>query len=155
MLTFGVLAALGAVVVFLLIAAWTVTHSIAVTWRNGSNIVTGTLTQTFDGEDNRSVAMTASEANKRVSVAFTTTNLKSIFIQNTLAAMTLYTNAASGGSPNDTISIPLGVPFIWQASSGIACPFVGNAGAVTDFYFTSSTAVASTVEIRIGKDATP
>lgn len=41
------------------------------------------------------------------------------------------------GTPQDTISLTAGIPFQWDSSSGLACPF---AGAVTGFYATSTSA---------------
>lgn len=128
-----------------------ITHAIATTWRNGSNTLSATLTKTSTGEDNHSVDLTSSEANHQVLAAFTTSNLKSIYVYCPNAAITLYTNSPSGSSPADTIVIPLGVPFIWQSGSGVVCPFVGASGSVTSLYLTSGTAVACTVEIRILK----
>lgn len=112
------------------------------------------MTQTADGEDNRDVTLTASQANKEVTLAFTTSNLKSIFILAT-QDVKLYTNHASGSNPDDTIQLKANVPFTWQTGTGIPVPFAGNSGDITKIYLTNDAASAADVQIRMLKDATP
>lgn len=125
------------------------THAVTVTWKNGSNQVSGIASKASDGEDNRDVTLTASQADVEVAAAFTTSNLVSIFIYST-QDLTLETNSSS--APDDTFAIKAGRPFFWQKDTGIPIPFTAT---VTKFFLTNGAASAADVNIRILKDSTP
>lgn len=74
-------------------------------------------------------------------IALTRTLLKSIMIFSDQDA-TLCTNAASTGSPEETIALQGGFPIIWSLlQDGLAaCPFSGN---ITAFYLTRATSTAN------------
>lgn len=62
-------------------------------------------------------------------------------------AITLYTNAASGGSPTDTIAIVAGQALVWTlATDGLSkCPLSAD---VTSIYVTNATAAAVAFKLR-------
>lgn len=131
-----------------------VTHKITQTWLSGNNTLAVQVTNTNSAEVNISDTVSTSGTNVEYGVPFTITNLKCIYISST-RDMTLYVNAASTGSPTDTITLTANRPFVWQESTGIEVPFVGTAGVVTKFFFTNGAIGSSTLEIRILKDGTP
>jgi hypothetical protein len=129
--------------------ATSITHSLTTSWKNGNNQLSGIASKTADGEANRSITMTASQADLEVEMAFATADLVSIFILATQDT-TLETNSTS--APDDTFALKAGRPFAWQKDTGIPNPFTA---AVTAFYLTNGAAAANDIEIRVQKDATP
>lgn len=85
-------------------------------------------------------------ANTHYVIAFTRANLKSLCIY-AADVVSIYTNAASGGSPQDTIVMVAGQALVWTlATDGLTkCPFSGN---VTSLYITNATAATVAVKIR-------
>lgn len=94
------------------------------------------------------ISVPTSTTNQENAVAFDAEKLDSIIITTT-ADVTMYTNAASGGSPDDTITLKAGKPFVWFKDNGITRPIDGNSGAITSLFFTNgSSANAAVVRIR-------
>lgn len=139
-------------------SAMTITISASLTEEGeGQGVNTSkTFTVTGDALISATVALGASATNVEILVGFDTAKLKGLMF---LADqdVTLYTNAASSGSPNDTIALAAGVPWIWYEDSGIDIDdlIVGNSGVVTKLYATNGSATAATLRIRGTKDATP
>ena len=100
---------------------------------------------------NASIA--GSAANEQFTFSFTKTKLSSIVMQVMTVAgiLHLYTNDTSGGSPQDTIVLTYGTPFVWHnqmawgGAFNLANPFAGN---VTSLYVSNpgSTAVVLFIE---------
>jgi hypothetical protein len=67
-------------------------------------------------------------------------------------ALTINTNAAADGAPDDTLELVAGVPIVWTADSGQVNPFTAN---VTSLFVTNDGADAATLRILAGIDATP
>ena len=88
--------------------------------------VTVTTTGQNSVEINDSVP--ASTTNKQYTFAFTKTKLQSIVMYCTGVNLTLKTN--SSGTPQDTITLTAGTPFVWLINSGITDPFAGDVTAL-------------------------
>ena len=127
------------------------THTIATTWSRSGETISQSVSVTADGEINADVALTASQANKQVDVAIDVSDLKSLLISSDVNC-TVYTNAASGGSPDQTIAITADKPLIWNQYSGLENPLDTD---VTALYITNGAAAAGTVKIRALLDVTP
>ncbi len=91
-----------------------------------------------------SVALVAATPNQEHDIEINSANIQMLWIQATVAC-TLYTNAASGGSPDDTIALTPNVPVHFSAGTGQTNPFV--AAAVTKVYVTVPGAVAGVLKI--------
>lgn len=94
----------------------------------------------------------ANQTNLPVACAFANAKLKALFIIAT-AAMTVYTNDVSGGSPQETIHLIANVPYCWALGGSCigsdASPLAGN---VTGLYVTNTT--AGTLDVRAVVDPT-
>ena len=102
---------------------------------------TVTLAGSLATEANFSVAGSASNAQQAID--FSQSNLRAIYIK-TDQDLTLKTN--STGSPQETVTLKAGVPFVWVYQSGITNPFAGN---VTATYWSNAGATAANVYIRL------
>ncbi len=120
-----------------------ITHTTRTQWTspNGGVEISGTVSETADAEQNRSLAIAAA-ADQEFDLDFLFADLKSVFMLAT-EAMTVETNATdhAGG---DEIELVADVPFAWTASSGLPNPFTAN---VTKIYVTAAT--AGQLDIRI------
>jgi hypothetical protein len=91
----------------------------------------------------------AASTDLAVAFAFAVAKLKAIFIQAD-RDMTIKTN--SSGSPQETIALKAGQPFMWSLSDGyFAVPFAGN---VTSLFVTLAAGTASVLQIRTVVDPT-
>lgn len=115
----------------------------------GNQTLAGAFTTTNDNFDVIDVSLTSSQANKEHALAFTSTNLKGLWIVMDKAG-TVKTN--SSGSPQETITLVANVPFFWCNTNYIVYPF---AGAVTTLFFTNSIASVATGSIWSVRDGTP
>ena len=99
---------------------------------------------TADEENDFAFQVTAAATNEQHIFGCTSAKLQQIIIESD-QAMTLKTN--SSGSPQDTIVLVAGIPFVWTAGCGMAYPF---AGAVTTGYFTNgSSTLNANVKINM------
>lgn len=109
-----------------------------------------TYTETVSGANNEVVVndtVPKSTTDQHTTIALTRANLKSLMLYSSLA-VTLCTNAASTGSPQETIQLQAGIPLIWSlAQDGLTdCPFSGN---ITGFYWTNASGTTdATVEVQ-------
>lgn len=85
-------------------------------------------------------------ANHLIAWTATRANLLSVCLSSDVA-VTVYTNAASGGSPTDTIPLTAGQVLTWVlATDGLSkCPFSAN---VTAIYVTNASASVAAFKIR-------
>ena len=112
------------------------THTVTRSYKDtSSNVISTQETPTGDTEINVSKTLTAG-TNQELDVAFTVAHLQSVMFSTTTAC-TIYTNAASGSSPQDTIPLVAGQTYIWTlATDGSGkIPFAGN---VTKLYVTNA-----------------
>lgn len=103
-----------------------------------------------DAVDERSVAF--SNTDQQILASFKFANLK-VFHAIADAACHLYSNAASGGAPDDTIALAANAPYQWVTGDGATNPF-SNAD-VTTLYGKKDAAGTVNVTIIIGHDSTP
>lgn len=123
-----------------------ITHHITRTY-TGSDGTGLTLVEAPTGNDEGNFSQSVPiAANTQYHLAFTRANLKSLTIR-AAGNVSIFTNAASGSSPTDTIAVTATTPRIWTlAGDGLAaCPFSAD---VTTIYITNATAGAVQVEIR-------
>lgn len=121
-----------------------ITHTITYGWSGGSGpSISQAVNLTGSEELNFSFSLAGNTTNQQEALAFTKTLLQSIFIYSDTQDITIKTN--STGSPQDTITVLAGDPFVWQADSGITNPFGGN---VTTAYFTNAAGTATNVVVK-------
>jgi hypothetical protein len=129
------------------------THTIGITWSGGTTTVTGSFTNTADGEDNRDVTVPAANTLTPllVNMACDVSQLKSLLISSD-KDISIKTNDPD--TPQETIPIKAGVPYIYVSNAGAnnAVPFAGD---VTVMYFLNAGASPATVKIRMLQDSTP
>lgn len=119
-----------------------ISHTITRSWAgqsSGSPINPVGATFTGTEELNFTLSLAGGATNTQFNLVFTKTSLQSIFIYTDAENVTLKTN--SSGSPQDTITITAGEPYVWDVSSGITNPFAGN---VTSGFVTNSSGTIST-----------
>ena len=90
-----------------------------------------------------------STTNQLVSLAFVLAELLAYYMVSD-KALTIKTNSSS--TPQETISLAAGVPFVYVPGAGLASPFAGN---VTALYATNASGSAAALQIRVLVDATP
>ncbi|HEY4359400.1 MAG TPA: hypothetical protein VGN17_00425 [Bryobacteraceae bacterium] len=126
--------------------AITVNHTVTRTYKNQGSTAR-TLTETVSGNTERNLAVTvsASTNNHEVDLAFLHADLKSLSITSD-QAVTIYTNAASSMSPQDTIPIAAGQVLIWTLATDLIarCPFSDN---VTALFITNTGGTAANIYI--------
>lgn len=88
------------------------------------------------------IALAGAATNQQENIAFNHTNLRGVYIKSD-QDVTLKTN--SSGSPDNTITIKAGIPFVWVYQSGITNPF---SAAVTTTYWTNAGSAAATIFMR-------
>lgn len=117
--------------------------------QNGVNPISSTVTIEADGEDNRTILCEGDIT--AVSISWGADKLRSIYMT-VDGPITLLTNDPD--SPQDTIELTDGHPFVWDYLSGISPQF---AGAVDGFYFEKPDPTQGdvTVIIKVVLDATP
>ena len=130
-------------------------HVLTRTSNDGVAAVTGSETVTAGASPGISELIPAPSTNLQVAFAFTNAKLKSICIYSAVD-MTVYTNDASTGSPQETIHLLAGIPFLWSSTQSYIgasnpSPFAGN---VTSIYVTLGGLTDSTLNIRAIVDPT-
>lgn len=119
------------------------THNVTVSWtENNAGLLQQAVSLTGQLEQNLTFSLAGSTTNELHALAFTTTKLQ-LFLCISDQDITLKTN--SSGSPQDTITIKAGIPFIWYANMGITVPFAGN---VTASYWTNAGSTAANVQVK-------
>lgn len=112
------------------------THTVVTTYKIGSTIfVTASNAYTNNNEINIDEVITDSTSNHQIDVAIDLTDVKSMVLSCD-KDVTVYTNDASGGSPDDTIALAAGVPIVWTIGNVESIPlsvdltalYVTNAG---------------------------
>lgn len=150
---------LGLVLLYMASVAWSTmvvatSYTLAETNEGAGITTTSSVTLTGDSNISTTPALLASTANQQVNCNFTVSRLKSLLLLSDITC-TVYVNAASTGSPTDTITLTANKPWFWYDGSGITCPIAGTAGVVSNLYVTVAGAVAGTLKIRATVDATP
>jgi hypothetical protein len=127
------------------------THAVGLTYRNDAGTVASTTaTYSGDSESNFNETIPPSAANAEYDWTLTKADVQSMAIFAS-AAMTLYSNAISTGSPDDTIALAAGQLIIWTHDSGMTNPF--SHADVTKIYVTST--AGGLLKIRALLDVAP
>ena len=92
-------------------------------------------------------------ANVHKPIYFKRSQLVAVCIDVDIAGVTIYTNAPSGGSPQDTIPLPAGRTLVWALATDtltagpglVKVPFSGD---VTDFYITNAGSGVAALKFR-------
>ena len=116
------------------------------TTQSKSEVISGNIEWNFD-------QVVPIAANNHYVQVFTRTALQCLEITSDVA-VTLYTNAPSGGAPADTIPIAAGQVIVWTLATDtlaagpglVKCPFSVN---ITDLYITNAAASTANVKIRV------
>ncbi len=126
-------------------------HTWSTTWKDGSDSTSTTAEViTANAKANFSDLIGVDASNAEIDIAFPFGPIQSVAIV-AGANMDLYTNAASGGSPDNHIVLVAGKIAKWTINSVTPCPFDVD---VTKIYVTKSGAAASLV-LSVLYDATP
>ncbi|AMV24599.1 hypothetical protein VT84_09400 [Gemmata sp. SH-PL17] len=131
-----------ALAVAICFGARVVTHTFTFGHAGGSVSLSDSVQVTGELATEANIAVAASTTNQQENIAFNHTNLQGVYIKSDVT-VTLKTN--SSGSPDNTITITAGKPFVWYAGCGIANPFTA---AVTTTYWTNATADPATIYMR-------
>ena len=133
-----------------------ISHTFVHEHNDGASNIRGTETVTSGSQINISEAIPSSQTNLAVACAFANAKLKS-FAAHATVAMTVYTNQASTGTPQEQINLIAGQWYTWTltgsylgaVAAAAASPFAGD---VTGLYVTNTT--AGTLTIRAVVDPT-
>lgn len=124
-----------------------------ISWTDGGNSATGTITDTPDSETVINMDIAANQTDFLIDFTCDVSQMKTLILLSTGGALTVKTN--SSGAPAATISLVDGVPLIWHFEGGY--PAVANspftATDVTKLYVTNTT--ATNFKLSVGIDATP
>ncbi|HEY4360100.1 MAG TPA: hypothetical protein VGN17_03995 [Bryobacteraceae bacterium] len=126
--------------------ATTINHTVVRTYKNQGSTAR-TLSETVSGntERNLAVQVAGTTTNHHVVITWVQADIQSLSITSD-QAITIYTNAASGSSPQDTIAIAAGQVLIWTLATDLVarCPFSDD---VTSIYITNSGSTAANIFI--------
>lgn len=128
-----------------------ITHTVRLSCTGGATSVSGTITATADGEDNRTFQVANATIDKQVDIAFNKTRLVNFFAKSD-QDVTLETNAVNHAG-GDIVSLKADIPFWYNKDSGHTNPF--DTADVTTTYWTNAGATVANVEVRILTDTTP
>lgn len=133
-------------------------HTISMSLNDGGDALP-TMSFNVSGEGLQQLAVPAPNdaADLEIAIAFTLAELKSILLYAS-KALTIKTNSSS--TPDDTIDLPAGKPWAWQAGGPAEGANTGQllTADVTAFFVTnpgSTSADDTTLYIRVLSDATP
>jgi D-arabinose 5-phosphate isomerase GutQ len=128
--------------------ATVLTHQVRLTWSSGSggSTLTGTVSRTADGENNRLITMTASQTDLTVAFAAVYTNIK-MFVAKSDQNATIKTNSTLG---TDTITLAAGVPFFYADNANMTNPFTAN---ITSLHLNNLAAAEALIDIKCLLDA--
>lgn len=127
------------------------THKILRQWQSGNESVSQEESPSADSETNLDVAVPDASADLQANVAIDISELASLFISAD-QDLTIYTNDAAGGSPDDTIALKANKALVWTPNCGYSNPLSAD---VTALYITNASGVDTTLQIRLLQDSTP
>lgn len=131
------------------------THNLACSWNNGGNDIqqgSVAVSTDVDATDRITISVPASTTDKQFDWALTFADIKTLFVKATGATLLLETNATDAAGGN-AFTIPAGDWLEWHNGSPRTNPITAN---ITTAYVTNTnTSTAGTLEICVGRDATP
>lgn len=125
-----------------------ISHVLSLYWSRNGETINNQVTISADGEDNRDIVLSGNATNVLVAMGIDVSQLQAIYISSDYDC-TLKTN--SSGSPDQTLNIAGGKPFMWVTGSGITNPLTTD---VTSLYLSNGSANSNTVKIRVSIDST-
>lgn len=137
-----------------------ITHTLTKSLNTGAETISTAYTLTADDpiEINADIELADPSTNIPVTYSFTKTKLVSFFLKakpktTGTPTVNVFTNAASSGSPQETIALTAsnGYTYEWNNLSGITNPFGGN---VTGLWMTLVGSGITIVQVRTVVDAT-
>jgi hypothetical protein len=136
------------------------TNTLIRSYQAGGQSVSGSNSMAFDGEAHAGpITVAFASPNLQVDIGFPYATLKAFFVKTSAATqLSIFTNAASTGAPDNTIVIPAGAGvYSWTYLDGgsvtaLANPFTAN---VAKLFLTLATSGTCSVEIFALWDATP
>lgn len=122
-----------------------ITHYHVINWQgqNGASL-SNTVVLTGNAEINLSESIANASTDLSVAYAIAHAALQAFYMTSDQAVSVAF-NAAHGGSPLIVIALAAGVPYEWNASSGIANPFSSD---VTGLFINNSSGSAANFNIR-------
>lgn len=149
MLSFELVAAVAVVIVFLLIAAHA-TMTVTTSWtivEDGEGTGQGaSASVAVTGNDilSTNCAVPVSTTNAEFDVYIDCSTMKGLVITSN-TDVTIYTNEASTGAPDDTLTIKANIPFTWVFGSGVTRPINGDTNIINKVFITNASAVTAAV----------
>lgn len=124
-------------------------HKISVNWGGGNRSITADNNYSGDSQESKDVTVAGSTSDMLINFALDVSQIKAIYILSD-KDLTLETN--NGTTPDDTISLKAGVPYIWTTDSYDTCKLTTN---VTALYASNAGATAARLQLEVVKDDTP
>jgi hypothetical protein len=128
----------------------TIEHKFTLTWARGATSITKTITETWGSENNLDEAVTDGTTNGLVAWACDFSQLKAFYMVSD-QAITVYTNDAGTGAPDNTFVLVANEPVLWWAGSLLTNPFTAD---VTALYVTNASGSTAAFKIRKLEDPT-
>lgn len=128
-------------------------HSITISWSDGGNAISGTITTAPGAGTVISETIPASSTDLQINVAIDVSTMLDLIILATGGDMTLEVN--SGSAPTKTFALVAGVPLVWNSTGGYLTGANAPFGStdVTAFFITS--VAGGVFHCAVGVDATP
>lgn len=118
---------------------------------DGGDVIVFRKALESEGATRLNPTVDAAEANKEVSLDVDVSDLVSVYIRSD-QDVTIYTNEASTGAPDETIELKADVPLDWQTDSPFTLPLLTD---LTALFLTNAGTEQATVQIRLLFDTTP
>ncbi len=126
------------------------THRVQANYQAGSQSVAATTSYVGDSEPSLVISIPDSSTNLLLPWSLERGNGIVGLVILSDQAITLYTNAPSGGVPDDTIALIADVPWIWHTGYYDAIPI--TADILTNLYVTNASGSAAELQIEVLTD---
>lgn len=128
-------------------------HRTTISWSDGGNSISGTISTAPTAETVVSETIPASSTDVQINIAIDVSTMTNLIILASGGDMTLEVN--SGSSPTKTLALLDGIPFVWNSLGGYLTGANAPFGStdVTGFFITS--VAGGTFRCAVGVDATP
>jgi hypothetical protein len=124
-------------------------HTIRQAWTSGARSISNETAYTGDAQSSIEAEIADSETDFLVNFALDVSQIAAIYIVSD-QDITVETN--DGSSPDDTLSLVAGVPYVWTTDSYDSCLLTVD---ITALYVTNSSGATATLQIEVVKDDTP
>jgi hypothetical protein len=137
-----VLLAVGAALALLAAVLGSISHTLTLQWKNGSNSKSQSVTLSADTGIESDEVVNANTSNVLLGIAFNHTTLQSIFVLSN-QDVSMKTNNTTGV---DSFSLSANKPLVWYTGCGLNNPFSAD---VTALYFSNAGNTNANVNIRV------